>query len=127
MNIALIRPLILLAFFTLILVVIGCNDRPPLGKVSGTVTLNGNPVNKAIVVFQPEGAPASRGVADSNGKYELMYQVDTSGAVIGPHRVHIFLPKNAEFSEMDTSATAGGPVQRSAEVHKGTNVIDFVL
>ena len=127
MNIALVRPPILLTFFALVLVVIGCSDAPPLGKVSGTVTLNGNPVNKAVVVFQPEGAPASRGVADSNGRYELIYQMDTSGAVIGQHRVLIFLPKNAEFSEMDSSAAAGGPIQRSADVHKGTQVINFTL
>ena len=127
MNIALVRPLITLAFFAFFTVVIGCSDAPPLGKVSGTVTLDGDPVPKAVVAFQPEGAPASRGVTDSNGRYELIYQMDSSGAVFGPHRVIIFLPKNAEFSEMDSSEAAGGPVQRSADVHKGTQVIDFTL
>ncbi len=69
----------------------GCSDSgPALGTVSGTVTLDGNPLPNAEVEFQPvaEGSP-SYGTTDENGHYELAYGVGKPGAMVGKHEVRI--------------------------------------
>ncbi|HJZ53840.1 MAG TPA: carboxypeptidase-like regulatory domain-containing protein [Gemmataceae bacterium] len=66
-------------------------------SVSGRVTLNGQPVAKVAVMFQPiapEGnlnpGPGSYGVTDSDGRYTLkLIGKETSGAVVGKHKVRI--------------------------------------
>ena len=71
---------------------VGCakGDRPPLGGVHGTVTLDGKPLAGAIVTFEPvEPGRISMGMTDDNGKYELIYIRDEKGAKAGAHRVQI--------------------------------------
>jgi hypothetical protein len=72
---------------------IGCGsaprDLPPLGEVSGTVTLDGKPLEGAIVVFEPETTRASNAKTDAQGKYELMFNTTIRGAAIGDHKVRI--------------------------------------
>ena len=74
----------------------GCSESLEFGQVTGTVTLNGKPLNDVLVMFLPEpredGTGAhSESVTDSSGKFELIYSADaeTPGAVVGPHRVVI--------------------------------------
>ena len=69
----------------------GCRDGgPELGTVSGTVRLDGEPVPKATIVFQPgAGGSPSEGRTDENGYYELLYGVDKPGAMLGEHVVQI--------------------------------------
>jgi len=62
--------------------------------VSGTVTIDGNPVAGIVVTFQPVGAgqtpgPGSTGKTDENGKFTLRFatQDRKPGAVVGKHRV----------------------------------------
>ncbi len=71
----------------------GCSrgDRPSLGLVSGTVTLDGKPLAGARVIFEPvEGGRASTSTTDSRGRYELIYIRTDKGAKVGPHNVRIF-------------------------------------
>ena len=65
-------------------------------KVSGTITLNGEPLEGATVVFTPTvsgdnlEAVASHGTTDAAGKYSLkITATDQSGVVVGKHRVTI--------------------------------------
>ena len=73
--------------------VAGCNPEklPKLGTVSGTVTMDGQPVANATVTFDgaKEGESASLGRTDASGKYELYYSRGNKGATIGEHVVHI--------------------------------------
>lgn len=68
----------------------GCEPGgPPMGQVTGTITLDGKPLPNAAVTFAPvDGGGASSGISDANGKYELNAQ-DRKGAVIGKHRVYV--------------------------------------
>ena len=71
---------------------VGCakSDRPPLGGVHGTVTLDGQPLAGAIVTFEPvEPGRGSMAMTDAQGKYELIYIRDDKGAKPGAHRVQI--------------------------------------
>ena len=81
----------LLATVSLLLIVAGCgSDRPPLGKVSGVVTLDDAPLAGACVVFEPvEPGRASMGWANDKGEYRLIYIRDEEGAKVGPHNIRI--------------------------------------
>jgi len=71
---------------------------PPLGKVSGTIKMDGQPLSQAKITFEPifknrterYGSNAV-GYADADGYYELMYSLPHRiyGAVIGDNRVTI--------------------------------------
>ena len=75
----------------LCLLLAGCGSEGDLAKVKGKVTLNGEPLEGAIVQFQPtaeDGSP-SAGKTDAKGRYELMYTFNTPGAMPGEHIVSI--------------------------------------
>lgn len=85
------------------LFLIGCgNTLHPIVPVSGKVTLDGKPVAKVRVVFQPHGtntsqsAAGSLGVTDAEGHFTLttMTTPSQSGAAVGPHTVQ-FAPAPA--------------------------------
>lgn len=117
--------------------VLGCGGgRSDLGRVAGVVTLDGQPLPNATLMFQPDSAgPASYGMTDAQGKYTMMYDQSTQGAVIGTHTVRI-----TTFQEGDKEADP--PIAPSAEilatrfnreselrqeVQPGNNSIDFAL
>src|SRR3954468_9731312 len=70
-----------------------CNPEklPGLGKVVGSITMDGQPVPNATVTFDgaKAGEPPSLGRTDASGKYELYYSRGHKGATIGEHVVHI--------------------------------------
>jgi hypothetical protein len=77
---------------------IGCSGaagRPPLAKVSGTVTHNGKPVTTGSVVFTPIGdsqsgsARIATGQIESDGSYTLTTYDTGDGAVLGQHIVTV--------------------------------------
>jgi hypothetical protein len=51
-------------------VAIGCGQSPTV-KVSGTVTLNGQPAENIEVTFLPVGGRYATGVTDAQGRFEL--------------------------------------------------------
>ena len=63
---------------------------PELGEVRGTVTLDGRPLARATVIFEPKaGGHASRAVTDASGRYQLVYLRDITGALVGSHLVKV--------------------------------------
>lgn len=83
----------------------GCGDSgPELGEVTGTVKLDGKPVPKATVEFQPgPGGSPSHGTTDENGRYELLYALGKPGAMVGEHVVRI-TTADEEAADFDGSA-----------------------
>lgn len=76
----------------------GCSKGPyETAPVSGRVTLNGKPVEKIAVMFQPVApkgsmnpGPGSFGITDADGRYSLkVIGTDEPGAVVGMHKVRI--------------------------------------
>ncbi|MBA3313370.1 MAG: carboxypeptidase-like regulatory domain-containing protein [Planctomycetota bacterium] len=123
----------------LLLSLAGCgSDGPELSEVTGTVTLDGKPLQGAILTFIPEapGASTSYGITDAEGNYSLMYSRDKSGAMIGTHKVEIATEKLTADDMAD-----GQPVPKyvpipkkykepgalTADVKSGDNDIDFEL
>lgn len=81
-------------------ILVGCgagSQDVSLAPVSGTVTLDGEPLADASVQFQPDTddmlAPSSYGLTDAQGRYSLeLLSSGESGAVPGEHLVSITLP-----------------------------------
>lgn len=91
----------LFAFF-LSMVLIGCGSEA-IVPVSGKVTVDGKPHKGLIVSFQPLGSKkninpgrGSSGITDENGKFTLIYDGTSPGALVGKHRVRIFTQMGAE-------------------------------
>jgi hypothetical protein len=99
------RPCVLLS-----LLLAGCGGPYSVAPVSGRVTLNGQPLAKAAVVFQPVAVqgninpgPGSGGFTDADGRYTLtLTGKDTPGAVVGKHKVRITLVPQSDPND-DTS------------------------
>jgi len=73
---------------------IGCgrSDLPPLGRVRGTVTLDGKPLSGVVVTFQPEKGRPAVANTDSNGNYDVIYTEGVKGANVGPNTVRVLWP-----------------------------------
>ena len=104
------------------LTLLGCSRslQPPLGQVSGTVTLDGVVLANATVLFTPAGAGrTSQGITDNAGRYQLNYLRDIRGANVDRHTVRITTaceenggreilpPRYHSRSELEARVTAG--------------------
>lgn len=125
----------------------GCGvprDYPPLGRVTGTVTLDGQPVEGAKVAFFPDEGRSSAAMTDSQGKYDLFFANAVRGAAVGAHRVSInkiqqdpkYVPLPIEKAIYDPGPTminllparySGTKSELTATVNEGRNTIDFQL
>lgn len=74
----------------------GCGQAGPdyaslgLCSVQGTVTLDGSPLEKALVLFEHEDKTFSCGLTDSSGHYELMFNSRQPGVLKGKKTVRIW-------------------------------------
>jgi hypothetical protein len=118
---------------------LGCETASPdnVGKVSGKVTLEGQPLPDATVKFSPirEGGSSALGRTDADGKYSLNYASGIEGAEIGENRVSISTynagdpdgeppqPKVLEKVPMKYNIRS----ELTREVNAGDNPIDFDL
>jgi hypothetical protein len=86
---SLLRGLVSAVLVAVLGLVVGCGDAN-LGRVQGTVTLDGQPLEGAMVTFAPvEGGRPAAGRTDASGRYQLVYSRDAGGAMIGEHLVTI--------------------------------------
>ena len=92
------RRLLLITAFVVVLGSAGCSNEPyRTARVSGLVTLNGQPIANAAVMFQPVAAegnyspgPGSTGITGPDGRYTLkLVGKENPGAVVGKHKVRI--------------------------------------
>ena len=121
----------------LLALVSGCGDSgPSLNSVEGTVTLDGQPLAKAIVNFEPAGEAGERssydGQTDESGHYVLHATASQKGAEPGDYTVHITLPKLA--SDDPNAKTApklpakyNTQSELKATVKEGKNTFDWPL
>lgn len=117
---------VLVAAVMLIAAGCGRGDRPELAPVEGTVTLDGQALPLATLVFQPETGKSSRAVTDEAGHYELVYLRDIKGAIPGSHTVTI-TTATEEQPEERLPARYNTQTELVAEVEPGGSSIDFDL
>ena len=120
----------------LMLAVTGCGGPagPPLGTVTGTITLDDAPLVDAEVIFNPvtesgEGGRGSSARTDSNGYYSLDYTYEKKGAVLGEHQVVIYSAEANSESGKDPllPASYNKKTELRATVNKGSNTANFKL
>jgi hypothetical protein len=134
-----VYPVILVVLCVVLLPLAGCRDSgPELGEVSGIVTLDGEPLPKARIRFEPVGPDGSPSYAktDEDGHYELMFGVDKPGAMVGEHLVRITTarqePADRLGREMITHpellpSRYNTESELKREVKSGSQTIDFEL
>ncbi|MCA9015149.1 MAG: hypothetical protein KDA74_06495 [Planctomycetaceae bacterium] len=104
------------------------SDTPDLGRVSGTVTMDGKPLANVAVTFEPETGKPSFGRTDESGHYELVYK-NEQGAKVGQHTVRVTTPtegpedtgKDPIPAKYNTKSTL------KKEVKQGANEINLEL
>lgn len=112
------------------LTILGCSrsHQPPLGLVSGTVTLDGVPLPNAIVRFTPTGpGRTSEGITDADGHYELRYLRAIRGANIDQHTVRITTASEENGGRELLPPHYHARSEIEARVVNGTNRLDFAL
>ena len=133
----------MIMFCAILSLLSGCGDSgPELAAVTGTITLDGNPLHGALVTFRPTGevATTSYGVSNKDGFYSLMFTRDKSGAMPGDYEVDIetTMPSKSELAEMKAEGKEPPPFvplpkkykqpgALTAKVASGKNTIDFPL
>ncbi len=107
---------------------------PPLGQVTGTLTINAKPLAGAEIWFHPEKpkiksgdkeykVTASLGMTDAQGHYELTYIGDLKGAVVGTCRVQIMALGRQDVAPQ----YLGDKATATQTVKKGKQIIDLEL
>lgn len=105
----------------------GTSSTPELAPVRGTVTLDGQPLAGATVIFEPtDGGRSSHGQTDAEGKYRLNYIRDIQGAKVGSHYVSITTASEANLVER-LPAGYNRQTTLTATVTAGKNDCDFEL
>ncbi len=78
------------------LVAVGCGykpDLPPTAEVSGTVTVDGQPLPGAMIQFVPDAQKGTKGAAgvaasDEKGHFEVT-TAGVKGALVGSHKIRV--------------------------------------
>ena len=108
----------------------GKGKLPPLGKVTGTIKLDGKPLENAQVEFVPVNDNVSIGMTDSSGSYTLDYNASNKGAVVGEHTVRVTTKLGGAIGKDTTEKVPAQYNTRSelkASVKAGDNKFDFDL
>jgi len=112
----------------------GCSSRPTgqpeIAPVTGTVTMDGQPLANKSVVFESEHGVLSFGNTDAKGRYKLSYIRSAKGAGLGRNVVRISTPTMGPTSPVHQDsipAIYNTASTLEAEVAKGRNVFDFAL
>lgn len=81
-----------LILFCVVIAIAGCERGPRVVPVSGTITLDGQPVKDAAVMFMLKpGGRIATGITDAAGRYTLSTHPTGNGAFEGNHTVTVSL------------------------------------
>lgn len=125
--------------FSLLLATLGCmSGSSEHGHVTGTLTINGSPIQDAVVTFAPaEGGRSAIAVTQADGTYELNYTPGVKGAKSGMNNVRITTYVAPELDDDKRVVNPGKPERLppkysggqevSVEVKSGENTFDFAV
>lgn len=79
----------------------GCSKSGPVTvPATGVLTFKGKPVTNAWIDFMPEGGRMSSGQTDDKGHFELAYDPQKRGALVGKHKV-VLRPRPVTVAEQE--------------------------
>ena len=117
--------------FVFLSVLSGCGNKYGTTPVTGTVTLDGEPLAGAYVIFYPvEGGRAnSTSKTNDKGEFELSYTHDSGGAIPGSYKVLVSKTKKVNEIDVETLPSQyNSDSTRVVEVTKsGENRFNFEL
>ena len=103
-----------------------------MAPVTGTVTLDTQPLEGATVTFSPMGTgttdagPSSTGTTDADGKYTLTSAEGFSGAVVGRHQVRVTtVSDDGGSSESDDIYSGGGNAEKLPARYNTETTVEF--
>lgn len=113
----------------------GCDHGPAVAPVTGTVTQDGQPLAQAMIQFQPDKGAPSYAETDENGEYEIRYQTDRLGALLGHHYVSVTTAGERDNPDTGTSYNVPEMVpsiynedtELEFEVKPGKNVFNIAI
>lgn len=114
----------------------GCAGGGNVAPVTGTVTMDGEPLANATVTFMPQDeGGSSYGLTDTAGAYTLTYGREQEGAEIGEHKVMITTETSGDpdadppiaASPETVPAEYNSATTLTATVEPGGSTIDFDL
>jgi hypothetical protein len=126
----------------LVLPLASCGGPYKVAPVSGRITLNGDPLDHASITFQPVAAeggadpgPGSGAFTDAEGRFTLLLVgKETKGAVVGKHKVRIYLTPEANVVDKAKKPIKALPERYNAKTTleydvttSGTTSADFHL
>jgi hypothetical protein len=98
-----------------------------VAPVTGTVTLDGQPLPNAEVMFvHVDGGRPSTARTVDGGRYELLFKRGQPGAIVGPHTVRIWVSHEVVKNPPKIPARYDTQSELRREVKAGEdNVFDF--
>ncbi|MCA9047644.1 MAG: carboxypeptidase regulatory-like domain-containing protein [Planctomycetaceae bacterium] len=103
-------------------ILFGCGSSgPEIASVEGTVTLDGQPLANASVVFVPEGGRPAGASTDAQGKYVLNFSEDRQGAIPGKNVVRISTARG-ETTDDNGQMVPGSPETIPAKYNAQTTL-----
>ena len=129
------------ALLAMLVMTVGCADKD-WGYVTGTVTVDGQPVGPGSMMFEPENpvsvtTPSAIAHFREDGKYELKSAGNRKGAPVGKYLVMIHGRSEEHFGDESISSDYKSPIPEkylnhrlsglTAEVKPGSQTIDFNL
>lgn len=110
----------------------GCSDGPQTGEVTGTVTIDGQPVAGLLVQFEPQdgirlGLPPDYGPTDAQGRYRAIQADGKTGAAVGLNHVRLTAIEREGGEQAKIHARYAGDYTFWFEVAPGTNTYDIEL
>jgi hypothetical protein len=121
--------LLAVSFLLLAACTAGCGKTgTELAPVTGRITLDGQPLGNADILFQPAGSkPPSSGRADADGRYQLVYKRGVMGGVIGSNTVRITISPDVVANPPNIPARYNTESELTKEVKSGPNEFNFDL
>lgn len=92
-----------------------------LVNVSGTVTLDGQPLPGATVAFEAPDGTYSSGVTDASGAFDLMFNTEKSGCLTGDKIVRIQFKTDSENPDGESEAEGSTANQSSIKIPEQYN------
>lgn len=117
------------ALVLLALAITGCgrSDLPELGRVQGTITLDGKPLPNAAVGFYPlSGGRQALAIIGQDGHYDLTFVDGVSGAKTGMNEVTVFWPDGSTPTAR-IPAKYNKSSEMQFEVKAGKNTFDIAM
>jgi hypothetical protein len=107
----------------------GCGETgPELAPVTGRITLDGKPLEKADILFQPDGSkPPSAGRTDADGRYQLAYKRGVMGGTVGSNTVQITISPDVVANPPNIPARYNTETELTSEVKSDQNQFNFDL